>query len=130
MIKKIAVTGLFLMLILAFALAIAGVDRVSLGKPFMDFLTKTSLEMETLNIKIPNLSEIDYLDTTNNSWNIAINIGAGVINVFIKIINFVIWLLNTIWSLITFIYFIIKNGIDMKDTIVNDSSSIVTTIIY
>lgn len=130
MIKKIAVTGLFLMLLLAFALAIAGVERVSLGKPFMDFLTRTSLDMDTLKFKIPSLTEIDYLDTTKNSWNIAINIGAGVVNVFIKIINFVIWLLNTIWSLITFIYFIIKNGIDMKDTIVNDTSSVAQIIIY
>lgn len=123
MINKIVFALFSLCMFIAIPLALAGVEHVDLGDDFLIFMNRCSLELERYKIEIPNIPMIKEVNSTN-WWDTLFNGLINFVNFLTTILNVVVTLLNVIIQLFQFIFIVIRNMIDMVNSVTGvDSSS-------
>ena len=109
MIKKISISLIFVCLIIAVFLMVAGVRSVELGVPFYTFMKSITREVDNSPIQIPDIPPIPHTDISTDGWNNVLNVLIDFVNFLTTILNFVIAILNFVIRVLTFLFLIIKN---------------------
>lgn len=116
MIKKIFFAVIFLCLIVAIPLYIAGVRQVEVGGPFMAFLRTCNNELNQFKFAIPDIPKIPTPMEEGFWWDV-LKVLISIANFIGSIGNVAIMITNTIIQLVQFIYIMIRNVIALKDNL-------------
>lgn len=116
MIKKIAFALIFVCLLIAIPLGIAGYERVELGAGGLALLQTTARDLENFKIEIPNIPQIPLFESPKGI-ELVLNFLSKVVNGLSYVINFVILVLNYVIQLIEYAVILIKNLITFKNNV-------------
>lgn len=116
MITRIVCYLLFPMLVLSLFLSMAGVQQVSFGDSYYNFMRSVTGSFNSWKLNIPKIPNVPYV--VSNDFDKA----GGVLDVIIKIGNFFVFILNSLIALINLIITILN--------IVVQIIQFVLTIIY
>lgn len=111
MIQKVSLYFILPMCILAFFLALVGVERIQFGDDYYLFLKNVSASFENWRLEIPDIPKVPLIQKQDYSSSgkilqVLISIGnffANFLNVLIGIINIITNILNIVIQLIQFI---------------------------
>ena len=105
-------------LFIAIPLSIMGIKKVELGEPFLALMRASTRDVEQYKVAIPSIPFIPVFENASGFQLI--------LNAFIRFLNIFVWLLNAISSVtnvviqfLQFIFFMIRNLINFKDTLAN-----------
>lgn len=123
MIQKVSLYFILPMAVLAFFLAIAGVEQVQLGDSYYTFIGSVGKSFEAWKLEIPDIPNIPNIPSQNYDSSGLIlqvlikiaNFFVGFLNIIIYILNLVINLLNIVIQLIQFILTLIYQCKDFID---------------
>lgn len=130
MIYRILGSYLFISLLLAFSLALFGVENVQMGSYLQSLIMVTSRDLAQYSFTIPNIPSIETMENflplqDVSFWEGIINLLQNIGNVMlmffngiIQVLNFVIMILNFIVQMLEFIFLLIRNIFVMRDSIV------------
>lgn len=115
MIQKVCLYFIFPMMIIAFFLALLGVNQIEFGDDYYKFLGSVNQAYERWSLEIPDIPEITKIDETYynssgvilkvlikiaNAFFTFVNVISRILNVFISIFNVVLQVIQFVLTLI------------------------------
>lgn len=124
MIHKIIASLFLVCLFIAIPLSLMGIERVELGEPFLAFMSTCNHELSQFKIEIPDIPLIPQFDDASG-FLLVLDVLIKFVNMIIQLINIIADVVNVVIQLLQFIFIIVKNLINFKDTLANYSIPVV-----
>lgn len=118
MINKIIVSIFLVCLFIAIPLSLAGIHKVELGEPFLNFMSTCNNELSRFKIEIPDIPLIPKFGNADG-FLIVLNLLISFVNMIVQIVNIIADVVNIVIQLIQFIVIVVKNLILFKDNLQN-----------
>lgn len=104
MIQKVSLYFILPMCLIAFFLSLLGVNHISLGNDYYNFMQGVGNTFNSWKLEIPNIPKINTLDVSSyDSSGLILQVLIKIANFFVRLVNIISSILNVIIGLINIV---------------------------